>query len=297
MISGWLGIFYELTRHRPPHRLSTVPCVKSGSDSPGWAPSGQAFTNTSRKTAPCSPNASGWNSSCAAPSCATCPNRAPPDLPPDRLTTRWQDLIDDPAVDIVVELMGGIDEPLALIRAAIEAGKIVVTGNKALLAEHGQEIFALAAERKVPVFFEASTAGGIPIIKTIREALIANHIVSIHGIINGTSNYILTRMTDAGLDFAAALAEAQAQGYAEADPTLDINGWDAAHKAIILASLAYGFWVGTDQIFVEGIDKLTATDIRFADELGYRVKLLAIIKADGGPERRTAASRCACIRR
>ena len=117
------------------------------------------------------------------------------------MTTRWQDLIDDPGVDIVVELMGGIDEPLALIRAAINAGKIVVTGNKALLAEHGQEIFALAAEKKVPVFFEASTAGGIPIIKTIREALIANHIVTIHGIINGTSNYILTRMTDAGLDF------------------------------------------------------------------------------------------------
>ncbi len=200
--------------------------------------------------------------------------------PPAELTTRWQTLIDDPGVEIVVELMGGIDEPLALIRAAINAGKIVVTGNKALLAEHGQKIFALAAERKVPVFFEASTAGGIPIIKTIREALIANHIVSIHGIINGTSNYILTRMTDAGLDFAEALAEAQAQGYAEADPTLDVNGWDAAHKALILASLAYGFWVGTDQIFVEGIDRLTATDIRFADELGYRIKLLAIIKAD-----------------
>lgn len=200
--------------------------------------------------------------------------------PVNKLSTRWQDLIDDPSVQVVVELMGGIDEPLALIRAAINAGKIVVTGNKALLAEHGQEIFALAAERKVPVFFEASTAGGIPIIKAIREALIANHIISIHGIINGTSNYILTRMTDAGLDFAAALAEAQAQGYAEADPTLDINGWDAAHKAIILASLAYGFWVGTDKIFVEGIEKLRATDIRFADELGYRIKLLAIIKAD-----------------
>ncbi len=201
-------------------------------------------------------------------------------LPEGMLTTRWQDLIDDPAVEVVVELMGGIEEPLALIRAAIAAGKIVVTGNKALLAEHGQEVFALAAERKVPVFFEASTAGGIPIIKTIREALIANHIVSIHGIINGTSNYILTRMTDAGLSFAQALAEAQAEGYAEADPTLDVNGWDAAHKAIILASLAYGFWVGTDRIFVEGIDKLSATDIRFADELGYRIKLLAIIKAD-----------------
>ena len=143
---------------------------------------------------------------------------------------------------------------------------------------------------KAPVFFEASTAGGIPIIKTIREALIANHIISIHGIINGTSNYILTRMTDAGLDFAEALAEAQAQGYAEADPTLDINGWDAAHKAIILASLAYGFWVGTDQIFVEGIEKITAADIRFADELGYRIKLLAIIKAGANPGGETAAA-------
>jgi homoserine dehydrogenase len=203
--------------------------------------------------------------------------------PRELLTTRWQDLIDDPGVDIVVELMGGVTEPLALIRAAINAGKVVVTGNKALLAEHGQEIFALAAEKKVPVFFEASTAGGIPIIKTMREALIANHIVSIHGIINGTSNYILTRMTDAGLDFAQALAEAQASGYAEADPTLDVNGWDAAHKAIILASLAYGFWVGTDQIFVEGIQKVTATDIRFARDLGYRVKLLAIIKAAADP--------------
>ena len=202
-------------------------------------------------------------------------------LPPGMLSTRWQDLIEDPAVDVVVELMGGIDEPLALIRAALEAGKMVVTGNKALLAEHGQEVFALAAERKVPVFFEASTAGGIPIIKTIREALIANHIVSIHGIINGTSNYILTRMTDAGLTFGQALAEAQAEGYAEADPTLDINGWDAAHKAVILASLAYGFWVGTDRILVEGIEALSATDISFADNLGYRIKLLAIIKANG----------------
>lgn len=211
--------------------------------------------------------------------------RARPGIQPPRemLTAAWQDLVADPSIDIIVELMGGIEEPLALLRAAINAGKIVVTGNKALLAEHGQEIFALAAERRVPVFFEASTAGGIPIIKTIREALIANHIISIHGIINGTSNYILTRMTDAGLDFAQALAEAQAQGYAEADPTLDINGWDAAHKAIILASLAYGFWVGTDKIFVEGIEKLTAADIKFADELGYRIKLLAIIKAGDAP--------------
>ena len=140
------------------------------------------------------------------------------ELPAGKLTGRWEDLIEDPAVEIIVELLGGIDTPLALIRAAIAAGKTVVTGNKALLAEHGQEIFALAAERRVPVFFEASTAGGIPIIKSIREAFIANHFRSIHGIINGTSNYILTRMTEQpGLDFAEALAEAQAAGYAEAD--------------------------------------------------------------------------------
>lgn len=201
--------------------------------------------------------------------------------PPELMTQHWQELIDDPRVEIVVELLGGIETPLALIRAAITTGKTVVTGNKALLAEHGQEIFALAAAKRVPVFFEASTAGGIPIIKSIREAFIANHIVSIHGIINGTSNYILSRMTaEPGLDFADALRGAQAAGYAEADPTLDINGWDAAHKAIILASLAYGFWVPAERVFVEGIDKVSATDIRFADELGYRIKLLAIIKAN-----------------
>ena len=203
------------------------------------------------------------------------------ELAADRLTSRWEDLIEDPAVEIVVELLGGIETPLALIRAALAAGRTVVTGNKALLATHGPEIFALAAAHRVPVFFEASTAGGIPIIKSIREAFIGNHLHAIHGIVNGTSNYILTRMTDQpGLGFADALAEAQAAGYAEADPTLDVNGWDAAHKAIILASLAYGFWVPAADVFVEGIERVTATDIRFADEMGYRVKLLAIIKAE-----------------
>ncbi|MEI7776673.1 MAG: homoserine dehydrogenase, partial [Verrucomicrobiota bacterium] len=157
------------------------------------------------------------------------------DAPAALFTDDWKKVVDDPAVQIVVELMGGISEPLALITRAIEAGKIVVTGNKALLAEHGKEIFDLAAAKNVPVFFEAAVAGGIPIIKAVRESFVGNHILSIHGIINGTTNYILTRMTDAGLDYAEALAEAQAQGYAEADPTLDVNGWDAAHKAIILA--------------------------------------------------------------
>jgi homoserine dehydrogenase len=167
---------------------------------------------------------------------------------------------------------------------AIERGKLVVTGNKALLAEHGREIFDAATKHKVPVFFEAAVAGGIPIIKAIREAFIGNHIKSIHGIINGTSNYILTRMVESGLGFAEALAEAQAAGYAEADPTLDVNGWDAAHKAVILASLAYGFWVPTDKIFVEGIEQIAANDICFAKELGYSIKLLGIIKADEGGE-------------
>ncbi|MEQ1861586.1 MAG: homoserine dehydrogenase [Chthoniobacteraceae bacterium] len=201
-------------------------------------------------------------------------------VPRELLTTKPAELLDDPDIQIVVELMGQKQESLALVLGAIERGKIVVTGNKALLAEHGKEIFAAATTHKVPVFFEAAVAGGIPIIKAIREAFVGNHIQSIHGIINGTSNYILTRMTEAGMGFAAALAEAQAAGYAEADPTLDVNGGDAAHKAVILASLAYGFWVPMESIFVEGIEQLTAGDICFAEKLGYRVKLIAHIKAD-----------------
>ena len=201
--------------------------------------------------------------------------------PTELLTTCPDDLLSDPKVQVVVELMGGIDIPLQFVKKAIEAGKIVITGNKALLAEHGREIFDLACERKVPVFFEAAVAGGIPIIKALREAFVGNRIERIHGILNGTSNYILTRMTDAALDFAPALAEAQQLGYAEADPALDVNGWDAAHKAIILASLAYGFWIDPEKVLVSGIERVTAADIRFANELGYRIKLLATVKADG----------------
>ena len=202
------------------------------------------------------------------------------DVPDDILGTDWHALVEDPTIDIVVELMGGIDEPLKLVRAALNAGKIVVTGNKALLAEHGAEIFALANKNGVPVFFEAAVAGGIPVIKAVKEALVGNHIAAIHGIINGTSNYILTRMADAGLGFGEALAEAQAKGYAEADPTLDINGWDAAHKAIILASLSYGYWVRTSDIRVEGIEKVGPQDIVYAGKLGYTIKLVAVIKVD-----------------
>jgi homoserine dehydrogenase len=201
-------------------------------------------------------------------------------VPAELLTTNASEFLDDPEIQIIVELMGQKEESLQLVLGAIERKKIVVTGNKALLAEHGKEIFEAAFLHKVPVFFEAAVAGGIPIIKAIREGFVANHIQSIHGIINGTSNYILTRMTEAGMGFAEALAEAQAAGYAEADPALDVNGGDAAHKAIILASLAYGFWVPTDKIFVEGIEQITANDICFAKKLGYSIKLLGIIKAD-----------------
>jgi homoserine dehydrogenase len=200
-------------------------------------------------------------------------------FPAELLSDRWMDMVEDPRVQIVVEVMGRKEESLRLILAAIAHGKIVVTANKALLAEHGQEIFDAAARHSVPVFYEAAVGGGIPIIKCLREALIGNHIDSIHGIINGTSNYILTRMSDGGLSFTEALAEAQAAGYAEPDPSLDVNGWDAAHKALILASLAYGYWVPPDKISVEGIESLTAADFRFAKKLGYRIKLLGIIKA------------------
>lgn len=202
------------------------------------------------------------------------------EAPDDLFITNPDELIADPSIQVVVELMGGIDFPLRFIRRAIQAGKIVVTANKALLAEHGKEIFELAKEKNAAVFFEAAVAGGIPIIKAVREGFVGNRFESIHGILNGTSNYILTRMTDAGLDFAPALEEAQKLGYAEADPALDVNGWDAAHKAIILASLAYGFWVEPTNVLVQGIEKVSASDIRFADELGYRIKLIATIKAD-----------------
>ncbi|MDB6154539.1 MAG: hom [Chthoniobacteraceae bacterium] len=204
------------------------------------------------------------------------------DVPPQLLTTNWRELLDDSSTQIIVELMGQKEESLELILGAIERKKIVVTGNKALLAEHGKEIFESAFAHKVPVFFEAAVGGGIPIIKSIREAFIANHIQSVHGIVNGTSNYILTRMTEAGLGFKEALAEAQAAGYAEADPALDVNGGDAAHKAIILASLAYGFWVPPEKVFVEGIENISASDICFARQFGYRIKLLAILKANEG---------------
>jgi homoserine dehydrogenase len=188
------------------------------------------------------------------------------------------DIVNDPEVDIVVELIGGYDEAKALVLQAIANGKHVVTANKALLAVHGNEIFAAAQAKGVMVAFEAAVAGGIPIIKALREGLTANRIEWLAGIINGTTNFILSEMRDKGLDFATVLKQAQELGYAEADPTFDIEGVDAAHKATIMSAIAFGIPVQFDKAHVEGISKLNAIDIRYAEQLGYRIKLLGIAK-------------------
>ncbi len=187
-------------------------------------------------------------------------------------------VVDDPSVQIVVELIGGYSPARELVLKAIANGKHVVTANKALIARHGNEIFAAARERGVMVGFEAAVAGGIPIIKALREGLAANHIEWIAGIINGTGNFILTEMRDKGRDFADVLAEAQARGYAEADPTFDVEGIDAAHKLTILASLAFGIPLQFDRCFTEGISRIEAQDVVYAGVLGYRIKHLGIAR-------------------
>jgi homoserine dehydrogenase len=200
-----------------------------------------------------------------------------------KVTADAFDVVRDPDIDIVVELIGGYTVAKELVLEAIAHGKHVVTANKALLAVHGQEIFAAAQAKGVMVAFEAAVAGGIPIIKAVREGLTANRIEWVAGIINGTTNYILSEMREKGLAFDEALADAQRLGYAEADPTFDIEGVDAAHKITLLAAIAFGIPVQFDRVHIEGITKLTADDIRYAEALGYRIKLLGITKrkADG----------------
>jgi homoserine dehydrogenase len=187
-------------------------------------------------------------------------------------------VVNHPDIDIVVELIGGYELSRELVLQAIANGKHVVTANKALVALHGNEIFAAAQEKGVIVAFEAAVAGGIPIIKALREGLTANRIESVAGIINGTTNFILSEMRDKGLDFATVLAQAQALGYAEADPTFDIEGVDAAHKLTIMSAIAFGIPVQFDKAYVEGISQLQAVDIRYAEQLGYRIKLLGITR-------------------
>ena len=201
-------------------------------------------------------------------------------LNPGVLTTQAMDVINDPDVDIVLELIGGKDTAFELINAAIDQGKHVVTANKALLAEKGLELFQKAAAAGVNIAFEPSVGGCMPIVKTLRESLVGNRIQSICGILNGTCNYILSKITEEGSTFADALAEAQAHGYAEADPGLDVDGIDTAHKLAILSALAFGMEFSFSEIYVEGISGLTPMDIEFADQCGYKIKLLAITKFD-----------------
>ncbi|HEY1437540.1 MAG TPA: homoserine dehydrogenase [Casimicrobiaceae bacterium] len=194
------------------------------------------------------------------------------------LTTDPEAVIDRPDVDIIVELIGGIEPAKSYVLRAIANGKHVVTANKALLARHGNEIFAAAQKAGVMVAFEAAVAGGIPIIKALREGLTANRIEWIAGIINGTSNFILSQMRATGAPFATVLAEAQARGYAEADPTFDVEGIDAAHKLTIMSAIAFGVPMQLDKVYTEGITRLTREDLRYAEELGYRIKLLGITR-------------------
>jgi len=208
------------------------------------------------------------------------PSKTRPDLPLPAVGD-WKKVVTDPAVQIVVELVGGTSESFAIAEACIQARKPFVTANKALLAERGQELIALAQKSSSPIYFEASVAGGIPVLKALREGLVANQLLGLHGIINGTSNYILTRMAEAGSDFATALKEAKDLGYAEADDRLDVDGIDAGHKAAILCLLAYGFLPKFSEIPVEGIRQIASQDVSFAHQLGYVIKLLAMIKPVG----------------
>ena len=210
------------------------------------------------------------------------------------------EIVRNPAIDIVIELIGGTTLARELVLEAIQRGKHVVTANKALLAVHGSEIFAAARAKGVMVAFEAAVAGGIPIIKALREGLTANRIEWVAGIINGTTNFILSEMRSKGLDFGVVLKEAQRLGYAEADPTFDIEGVDAAHKATIMSAIAFGVPVQFDKAHVEGITALQAVDIRYAEQLGYRIKLLGITRRRDDLRSATfppVASSCVCTRR
>ncbi|HEX7577739.1 MAG TPA: homoserine dehydrogenase, partial [Verrucomicrobiae bacterium] len=202
----------------------------------------------------------------------------PYEIPRAAMTTDWREVVNDPDIHVVAELVGGTNLAKEIILSALKLGKPVITANKALLSKHGEELFAAAKKSGANLYYEASVCGGIPIIKSLREGFVGNRINALYGIVNGTCNYILTRMKLEGADFDAVLAEAQKQGYAETPPDLDIDGWDSQHKIGILASLAHGFWVNPEEIHVEGIRHVSAMDIKFAGELGYTIKLLGIVK-------------------
>jgi homoserine dehydrogenase len=220
----------------------------------------------------------------------------PVQVPAGMLTRKIEDILEDPEIQIVVELIGGLGVAKSVISRALDNKKFVVTANKALLAHSGNDLFDLARQKGLAIGFEASVGGGIPLIKSLREGLAGNQINTIFGILNGTANYILTRMTEEGLPFEAALGEAQARGYAEADPTLDIEGIDTAHKLAIASAIAFGAPIQLDEVYTEGISRIDPLDIRFGEEFGYRLKLLAIARnTDGRVEMRvhpTLIPRC-----
>jgi homoserine dehydrogenase len=194
------------------------------------------------------------------------------------MTTDWQEVVNDPQIHIIIELVGGTGIAKVMVLAALAQGKTVVTANKALLSAHGPELFAAAAKSGANLYYEASVCGGIPIIKSLREGFVANQFSAIYGIVNGTCNYILTRMKQEGAEFGVVLADAQKLGYAETPPDLDIDGCDAQHKTGILASLAHGFWVDHHDVHTEGIRDVSKIDMQFAQQLGYTIKLLGIVK-------------------
>lgn len=215
----------------------------------------------------------------------------PYEIAPDLMTTDWKEVVNDPEVHIVTELVGGTSLAKDITLASLNLGKPVVTANKALISKHGEELFAAAQKNGTTLYYEAAVCGGIPIIKALREGLAGNRIPQLYGIANGTCNYILTQMQSNGADFDTVLQEAQKLGYAETPPDLDIDGFDTQHKIGILASLAHGFWVKPEEIYVEGIRNITSVDIQFADQLGYVIKLLGIIAQDAS----TVDSSSPCI--
>ena len=204
-------------------------------------------------------------------------------IPRSIMTTDWMSVVNDPKVQVILELMGGTTLARNVTLQALSQGKPVVTANKALISAHGEELFAAAQRAGTNLYYEASVAGGIPIIKILREGLIGNRITHLFGIVNGTCNYILTRMRQEGAEFQDVLADAQRLGFAEAEPSLDVDGHDALHKAGILASLAHGFWVNPKHIYLEGIREISPLDLQFSDQFGYTIKLLAVVKKQGQP--------------
>ena len=203
------------------------------------------------------------------------------DIPYSYMTTNWKEVVENPQVQIVAELAGGVTVAREMILTALKLGKPVITANKALLSACGEELFSVAQQHNTNLYYEASVAGGIPIIKSLREGFVGNHVTHLYGIVNGTCNYILTRMKLEGADFETVLKDAQRLGYAEAEPSLDIDGHDSVHKIGILASLAHGFWINPKSIYFEGIRKVTQLDIKYAQQMGYTIKLLGIIKRIG----------------